>query len=156
MDQKDNIIVRPNIFRFLFIHIFIGISISLLYGLITQSYIELVIIMCAVLISAVVGFFLIDANEKRIVLNTDMIEGPAHSSIFSTKRLSIPLYEADLSSSKNIRLWKGHSYIASENGKKIILDKKFLSDEQVGHVFNIIQRKLTRRLQSDAQKTARR
>jgi hypothetical protein len=155
MSQKDNIIVSANIFRFLSMHVAIGFLLSLFFGLIWKSFIESIIILSAVIVSAIIGFFLIDANEKNIVLHSDKIEGPTRSSIFTNKRISVFLKDVDLSLSKNNRLLVGNSYIASVHGEKVLLDKKFLSDEQVRYIFNILNKKLTKRLQSVADKPRR-
>ena len=128
MGQKNTIIVSASIFRFLSMHVVIGFLLSLLFGLIWRSFIESIIIVSAVLVSAIIGFFLIDANEKNIVLDFDKIEGPTRSSIFAKKRISLLLKDIDLSLSKNKHLLVGNSYIASVHGDKILLDKKFLSD----------------------------
>ncbi len=152
MDQKETIIVSASIFRFLSIHIIIGILLSLVFGLIQKSSIESVLILFTILISAPIGFFLIDASKKDIILNSDKIEGPTRSSIFTIKRISILLKDVDLSLSKNTSMWMSNSYIASGYGKKILLDKKFLNDDQVRYIFNTLNKKLTRRLQSDADK----
>jgi hypothetical protein len=143
MGEKEKIIVKASIFRFLLFHTVIGISISLIYGFITKSYIDIIIVMSVFLVTAPIGFFLIDANEQTIAIDEEKVEGPGRLLIFKTERISISLDNVDLLSSKNRYWWMGGSYIASNQGKRIILNNMFLSHEQVGYIFRDLENKLT-------------
>jgi hypothetical protein len=150
MNNEDPIVVSASISRFLIIHLIIGISFGVVFGLITKSWVELSVIIFALFASAGFGYYVIDVDEKNIVIDPDKIEGPAKQTFFSKQRISISLADIDLSMSKDRPLWRGHSYISSKVGRKVILDKKFLSDNQVGQIINILNHKLTKRLRIDA------
>lgn len=142
MEQKENIIVKASIFRFFLFHIIVGATISIIYGFITRSYMETIIVLSVVILIIPISFFLIDANEKNIAIDAEKVEGPGRSSIFTTKRISIPLKDVDLLSSKNRPLWMGGSYVASIIGTKILLNKLFLRDDQVDYIFKVLESKL--------------
>ncbi len=156
MDQKENILVKASIFRFFLFHIRVGATISLIYGFVTKSYVDTIIVLCVVIISIPVGFFLIDVNKKNIAIDADKVEGPSRSTIFTTKRISIPLNDVDLLSSKHQSWWMGGSYIASTIGTKILLNTLFLRDDQVGYIFKVLENKLTSACSRTRNKEARR
>ena len=153
MDSKETIFVKIGIFPFFWFGFLFSFASLLMLVLITDSCFYIIF---AIFICILMQYSSFKSNSKlmSIVIDNIKVEGAIRSSFFSITRGNISIEDVDLSLSKNRPLLKGSSYIASMKGKKIILDKKFLSEEQVTYIFEVLKNKLTTPIHSDGNSAA--
>jgi hypothetical protein len=153
MDSKETIFVKVGIFPFFWFGFLFSIGSLLMLVLITNSFLYIIF---AIFICLLMQYSSFKSNSKlmSIVIDNIKVEGAIRSSFFSITRGNISIEDVDLSLSKNRPLLKGSSYIASMKGTKIILDKKFLSEEQVTYIFEALKNKLTTPIHSDGNSAA--
>ena len=153
MDSKETIFVKIGIFPFFWFGFLFSFATLLMLVFFTKSYLYIIY---AIFICLLMQYSLFKSYSKlmSIIIDNIKVEGAIRSSFFSIERGNISIEDVDLSLSKNRPLLKGSSFIASMKGTKIVLDKKFLSEEQVTYIFEVLKNKLTTSIHSDGNSAA--